>query len=40
MPATSATIDDVEGEAPGAGGEKAAPSEPKGEAPKGEKKKE
>ena len=38
MPATSATIDDVEGEAPGAGGEKAAPSAPKGEAPKGEKK--
>jgi len=38
MPATSATINDVEGEPPGAGGEKAAPNAPKGEAPKGEKK--
>jgi len=36
MPATSATIDDVEGEAPG--NDKAGPKEPKGEAPKGEKK--
>jgi caa(3)-type oxidase subunit IV len=38
MPATSATIDDVEGEAPASGHEKAESKEPKGEAPKGEKK--
>jgi cytochrome c oxidase subunit IV len=38
MPATSATIDDVEGEAPGPGSDKAGPKEPKGAAPKGDKK--
>jgi cytochrome c oxidase subunit 4 len=38
MPATSATIDDVAGEPPSVGPEKAGPKEPKGEAPKDEKK--
>jgi cytochrome c oxidase subunit 4 len=36
MPATSATIDDVEGEPPSGGPQKAGPKEPKGEAPKEE----